>query len=255
MTVQFNDKVVFVTGASGGIGWAVSRMFAQAGAKVVMADMNEETLNLASEQLVRDGYDVSPLVLDVADETQVKRGLDSIIEKYGRLDLAYNNVGIHAPVSFLVDAERKDFDKVIAVNLGGVWNCMKYEITAMLKNGNDGGRIVNCSSQSGLIGSTGIAAYTASKHAVLGLTKCAALEYARQNIRINAICPGTSDTPMVQKAAKAAPEHMKTIIESIPLGRMGKPDEIASAVLWLCSDYAGFAIGQTVAMDGGYTIM
>lgn len=255
MDIRFDGKVAFVTGAAGGIGMAAARMFAQAGARVAMADIDSEGIAKAAEELVNEGYDVMPLVLDVANEEDVKTTISAILSKYGRLDLAYNNVGIHAPVKFLAEAERKDFDRVVAVNLGGTWNCMKYEILAMQKNGTDGGRIVNCSSQSGLVGATGIAAYTASKHAILGLTKCVALEYARENIRINALCPGTSDTPMVQRAAAGAPEHMKNIIEAIPLGRMGKAEEIASAVMWLCSDYAGFAIGQTIAMDGGYTIL
>ena len=255
MDIRFDGKVAFVTGAAGGIGMAAARMFAQAGARVAMADIDSEGIAKAAEELVNEGYDVMPLVLDVANEEDVKTTISAILSKYGRLDLAYNNVGIHAPVKFLAKAERKDFDRVVAVNLGGTWNCMKYEILAMQKNGAEGGRIVNCSSQSGLVGASGIAAYTASKHAILGLTKCVALEYARENIRINALCPGTSDTPMVQRAAAGAPEHMKAIIEAIPLGRMGKAEEIASAVMWLCSDYAGFAIGQTIAMDGGYTIL
>ena len=254
MKIDFKDKVVFVTGAAGGIGFAVARMFAEAGAKVAMADIDRTGIAQAAARLEKNGYEILPLTLDVADEGQVKEAVSETVKHFGRLDLAYNNVGIHAPVCPLADAERADFDRIVAVNLGGVWNCTKYEIHAMLKNGTDGGRIVNCSSQSGLVGAANIAAYTASKHGVLGLTKCAALEYARQGIRINAICPGTSDTPMVQKAAESAPEHMAAIIEAIPLGRMGKAEEIASAILWLCSDYAGFAVGQTIAMDGGYTI-
>ena len=145
----------------------------------------------------------------------------------------------------------EDFDRVIAVNLRGVWACMKHELRQMRKQGN--GTIVNCSSQSGLAGIAGLGAYTASKHGVIGLTKAAALEYARRGIRINAICPGTANTPMVAKAMKDHPAEMQAVIDDIPLGRMGTPEEIASAVLWLCSPGAGFMIGQIVAPDGGYT--
>lgn len=254
MDIRFDNKVTFVTGAAGGIGFAVAKMFAEAGARVAMADIDCDGITRAAALLEKEGHEIWPLTLDVANERQVEEAIRTTMEHFGRIDIAYNNVGIHAPVCPLADAERADFDRIVAVNLGGVWNCTKYEIRAMLENGTDGGRIVNCSSQSGLVGAANIAAYTASKHGVLGLTKCVALEYARQGIRINAICPGTSDTLMVQKAAENAPEHMAAIIEAIPLGRMGKAEEIASAVLWLCSDYAGFAIGQTIAIDGGYTI-
>ena len=175
------------------------------------------------------------------------------MEVFGQLDIAYNNVGIHAAVrEDLALTEGWDFDRVIAVNLRGVWNCMKYELIEMKKQGK--GAIVNCSSQGGLVGIPCIGAYNASKHGVLGLTKSAALEYARQGIRINAICPGTCETPMVKQAIEQSPEHMERVIDAIPLGRMGKPEEIAAMVLLLCSDYAGFAIGQTWTMDGGYTV-
>ena len=173
---------------------------------------------------------------------------------FGKLDIAYNNVGIHAAVrEDLAETEGWDFDWVISVNLRGVWNCMKYELVEMKKHGK--GAIVNCSSQGGLVGIPCIGAYNASKHGVLGLTKSAALEYARQGIRINAICPGTCETPMVRQAIEQSPDHMARVIDAIPLGRVGKAEEIASMVLLLCSDYAGFAIGQTWAMDGGYTAM
>lgn len=254
MKIDFSGKVAFITGAAGGIGFAAAKMFAEAGARVAMADIDYDGITRAATLLGEEGHDICPLALDVANEREVEEAICTTVEHFGRIDLAYNNVGIHAPVCPLADAERTDFDRVLAINLGGIWNCTKHEVCAMLKNGTDGGRIVNCSSQSGLVGAANIAAYTASKHGVLGLTKCAALEYARHGIRINAICPGTSDTPMVQKAAKGAPEHMAAIIEAIPLGRMGRAEEIASAVLWLCSDYAGFAVGQTIAIDGGYTI-
>lgn len=254
MELNFNNKIALVTGAAGGIGFETAKQFAQSGAKVVLSDVNKELLKKSTENLKKQGLDVVCFTCDVSKEHDVKLLIDKTIETYGRLDIAYNNVGIHARTKAkLAETEREDFDRVIAVNLGGVWNCMKHEILAMQKQG--GGRIVNCSSQSGLVGIAGVAAYTASKHGILGLTKSAALEYARDNIRINAICPGTSDTPMVENAIKMAPEHMAKVIDDIPLGRMGKAKEIASAVLWLCSDFAGFAIGQTFAIDGGYTVI
>ena len=252
MDLRFDDKVALITGAAGGIGYTTAEMFAKSGAKVVLADINADLLAQGAQKLQNSGLNVSYFQCDVSDENSVKNLIEKSIATFGKLDIAYNNVGIHARVKAkLAETDRDDFDRVMAVNLGGVWNCMKYEILQMQKQG--GGCIVNCSSQSGLVGIAGVSAYTASKHAILGLTKSTALEYARDNIRINAICPGTADTPMVANAIKMAPEHMAKVIDDIPLGRMGKAEEIASAVLWLCSDLAGFAIGQIFAIDGGYT--
>lgn len=252
MEINFKDKVALVTGAAGGIGLATARMFAQAGASVALIDINPAVMERAAE-LNADGHKALGIVCDVADEQQVKQAVATTVATFGRLDCAYNNVGIHAPRVELADAERKDFDHVMAVNLGGVWNCMKHELRQMREQGS--GAIVNASSQSGLAGLPDMTAYTASKHAVIGLTKCVALEYARRGIRVNCICPGTSDTPMVQQAIAEAPKHMEAVIDAIPIGRLGKAEEIASAVLWLCSNYAGFAIGSQVVMDGGYTII
>lgn len=251
MEILFNEKVALVTGAAGGIGWAVARMFAESGAAVALVDMSEQVENRVNE-LTEKGYKAIALRCDVSVEEEVKSMVEQVVATFGQLDIAYNNVGIHASVrKDLAETEGWDFDHVLAVNLRGIWNCMKYELIEMKKQGK--GAIVNCSSQGGLIGIANIDAYTASKHGVLGLTKSAALEYARQGIRINAICPGTCETPMVKHAIEMSPEHMARVIDAIPLGRVGKPEEIASMVLLLCSDYAGFAIGQTWAMDGGYT--
>ncbi len=253
MNISFANQVAFISGAADGLGFAAAQAFADAGAQVALADINERRLNEVAETLRAAGHNVLALVCDVADEAQVKNAVEQTVAHFGRLDAAYNNVGIHAPVAELAEAEGADFDRVVAVNLRGVWNCMKYQLIQMKRQG--GGAIVNCSSQAGVVGIAGIGAYTASKHAVIGLTKSAALDYARQGIRINCICPGTTDTPMVAAAIAGAPEHMAKVIDDIPLGRMGKPEEIASAVLWLCSEQAAFTIGQAITIDGGYTVM
>lgn len=253
MEISFNGKVALVTGAAGGIGWATARMFAESGAAVALADLSEQ-VDVRVKELTEKGYKAIALHCDVSKEEEVKQMVEQVVAIFGRLDIAYNNVGIHASVrKDLAETEGWDFDHVLSVNLRGVWNCMKYELAEMKKQGN--GAIVNCSSQGGLVGIANIDAYAASKHGILGLTKSAALEYARQGIRINAVCPGTCETPMVKHAIEMSPEHMARVIDAIPLGRVGKPEEIASMVLLLCSDYAGFAIGQTWAMDGGYTVM
>lgn len=254
MNIDFTSKIAFITGAAGGIGYATARMFAESGAKVAICDIDAGKLESAANSLKNDGFDVMALSFDVSDEEQTKEAIESVVGHFGRIDVAYNNVGIHASVrERLAVTDGEDFDHVIAVNLRGIWNAMKYELIEMEKNSK--GAIVNCSSQGGLVGIPYIGAYNASKHAILGLTKSTALEYARRGIRINAICPGTCDTPMVRQAIEQSPDHMARVIDAIPLGRVGKAEEIASMVLLLCSDYAGFAIGQTWAMDGGYTVM
>lgn len=251
MNTSFQNKVAFVTGAAGGIGFATARAFAEAGAAVAITDVDEAAAKAAADTLTQAGHRALGLRCNVADETQVAAAIDATVSAFGRLDAAYNNAGIHAPSVETADALAEDFDRVIAVNLRGVWACMKHELRQMRKQGS--GAIVNCSSQSGLAGIAGLAAYTASKHGVIGLTKAAALEYARKGIRVNVICPGTVHTPMVDKAMADHPASMQAVIDDIPLGRMGTPEEIASAVLWLCSPGAGFMIGQIVAPDGGYT--
>lgn len=251
MKDAFQDKVAFVTGAAGGIGFATAQAFAEAGAAVALTDINEQAAKAAADTLTQAGHRVLGLRCDVADEASVAAAIEQAVATFGRLDAAYNNAGLHAPSVETADALAEDFDRVIAVNLRGVWLCMKHELRQMRQQGS--GAIVNCSSQSGLAGIAGLGAYTASKHGVIGLTKAAALEYARQGIRINAICPGTVHTPMVDKAMADHPASMQAVIDEIPLGRMGTPQEIASAVLWLCSPGAGFMVGQIVAPDGGYT--
>lgn len=252
MNISFENQAALITGAGSGIGLATAQAFAEAGAAVALADLNHNTVQTAADQLTAAGHQAIAIRCDVANETDAAEAVERTVSAFGRLDAAYNNAGIHAPVIETAEADGEDFDRVIAVNLRGIWNCMKYELRHMRDQGS--GAIVNCSSQSGLVGTAGLGAYTASKHAVIGLTRSAALEYASRGIRINAICPGTSDTPMVANAIAAAPEHMETIVNGIPLGRLGHADEIASAVLWLCSPGAGFTVGQALVIDGGYTV-
>jgi NAD(P)-dependent dehydrogenase (short-subunit alcohol dehydrogenase family) len=213
--------------------------------------LNEDSVRAAVAELERGGHKAIAIRCDVADEADVAGMTRRIVSAFGRLDMAFNNAGLHVPVVNTADAEGTDFDLAIAVNLRGVWNCMKHELRQMREQ--KSGVVVNCSSNSGLAGLPNLGAYTASKHGVIGLTKSAALEYAPMGIRVNAVCPGPVETPMVQKALVAAPEHMAQVIKEIPLGRLGKAEEIASAVLWLCGEGAGFVTGQAIAVDGGYT--
>jgi NAD(P)-dependent dehydrogenase (short-subunit alcohol dehydrogenase family) len=250
--MDFTNQVALVTGAGSGLGLATARAFAIAGAAVVLADRNEASVQVAVEHLTGEGHRAVAVGCDVTNEAQVAAMIEHTVATFGRLDAAYNNAGIHVPRADTADAEGTDFDRAIAINLRGIWSCMKYELRQMRRQGS--GAIVNCSSQSGLVGTAGLGAYTASKHGVIGLTRSAALEYAPQGIRVNAICPGTSDTPMVSQAVAEVPEHMAALIGDIPIKRLGRPEEIASAVLWLCGPGAAFTIGQAIAIDGGYTI-
>lgn len=249
---DFSGKTAFITGAGSGLGLATAQAFAASGAAVALADMNLAAAEQAAKELAAAGRRALALRCDVADEAAVAEAVEQTRKTFGGLDMAYNNAGIHAPVAEVADAEGADFDRVLAVNLKGIWNCMKYELRVMREAG--AGVIVNCSSQSGLVGTAGLGAYTASKHGVIGLTKVAALENAARGIRVNCICPGTSDTPMVANAIAQAPEHMKALIDTIPVKRLGRAEEIASLVLWLCSPGAGFVIGQAIAADGGFCV-
>ncbi|HZQ54997.1 MAG TPA: glucose 1-dehydrogenase [Bryobacteraceae bacterium] len=250
-TAKFENQVALVTGAGSGIGLATARAFAETGAAVALIDMDENAAGAAVEQLLSAGCKAIALRCDVSNEDAVAAAVHQTISAFGQLDFAFNNAGIQVPVAETADARGDDFDRVMAINLRGVWNCMKHELRHMRERGT--GAIVNCSSTGGLIGTPGLGAYTASKHGVIGLTKSAALEYAARGIRINAVCPGVIDTPMVAHALADHPETMKAVMEEIPLGRLGKSEEIASAVLWLCSPGAGFMVGQVIVPDGGYT--
>ena len=251
MDRSFEGKVAVVTGAASGMGLVTARSFAEAGAAVALADIDEKAARTAVDDLIAAGHRAIAVRCNVADEAEVAAMVDQTVEIFGRLDAAFNNAGIQSPAVETADASAAEFDRVIAVNLRGVWNCMKYELKQMRQQGS--GAIVNCSSIGGLIGLPGRAVYHAAKHGVLGLTKSAALEYASRGIRINAVCPGTVDTPMVSAMLAKEADAMKEIMRDQPIGRLGRPEEIASAVLWLCSPGAGFVIGHALTVDGGFT--
>jgi len=250
VSLLFEGKVALVTGAGAGIGLASAEAFAKAGAAVILADIDEGAAISAAQALTAAGHKAIGVRCNVAEEAEAAAMVQKAVSTFGRLDAAFNNAGIHVARADTADVERRDFDRIIAVNLRGVFNCMKHELRQMRTQSS--GAIVNCSSQSGFVGIAGLGAYTASKHGVIGLTKAAALEYAPQSIRINAVCPGTTETPLVKGLMQREPGRLDEVIAGIPLGRMGRPEEIASAVLWLCSPDASFMIGQTLMPDGGY---
>jgi NAD(P)-dependent dehydrogenase (short-subunit alcohol dehydrogenase family) len=251
MNLSFENKVALVTGAGSGMGLATAQAFAEAGAAVVLADINEQAIRSAAEELVGGGHRALAVRCNVADEAEVAAMVAQTVSTFGRLDAAFNNAGVMPPAVETADASGEDFDRVTAINLRGVWNCMKYELRQMREQGR--GAIVNCSSIGGLIGNPGRAIYHASKHGVIGLTKSAALEYAARGIRINAVCPGTIETPMVADMLAKESVTTEDFQRDLPIGRLGRPEEIAAAVLWLCSDGASFVIGHALAVDGGYT--
>lgn len=243
-------QVALVTGAAGGLGLATAQAFAEAGAAVVLADVNEPTEQVA--QLLAAGHRALAIRCDVANEQEVAAMVAQTVAIFGRLDAAYNNAGINSPVAETADASSEEFDKVMSINLRGVWNCLKYELRQMREQGS--GAIVNCSSIGGLIGIADRGVYHASKHGVIGLTKSAALEYATRGIRINAICPGIIATPMLAGMQEREPEAIADLLKVVPIGRLGRPEEIAGTVLFLCSPAASFILGQAIAVDGGYTV-
>ncbi len=249
-TYDFTGKVAFVTGAGAGMGLATARAFAESGAAVALTDVDEAALNTAAKSLTDAGHRVLALTCDVSDEDQVAAAVDRTVETFGRLDMAYNNAGIQIPPSDAAEEPAERFDRVNAVNLRGIWACMKHELRHMRTQG--GGAIVNCSSLGGLVGLPGRASYHASKHGVIGLTTSAALEYAPRGIRVNAVCPGTIDTPMVSDMIAKGELDRAEAEANQPINRLGTADEIAQAVLWLCSPGAGFVVGVALPVDGGY---
>jgi NAD(P)-dependent dehydrogenase (short-subunit alcohol dehydrogenase family) len=250
-TYDFTGRVAFVTGAGSGLGLATARAFAEAGAAVALTDVNDDHLRTAECELRDAGHRVLAVRCDVADEDQVAHAVRATVQTFGSLDLAYNNAGVQAPVTDAADETAEAFDRVNAVNLRGVWASMKHELAQMRAQGS--GAIVNCSSLGGLVGLPGRAAYHASKHGVIGLTRSAALEYAPRGIRINAICPGTIETPMVTQMIESGNLDHDWAAAAQPIGRLGSAAEIATAVLWLCSPGASFVVGVALPVDGGYT--
>ncbi len=251
MNISFENQVALVTGAASGIGLATAKAFAQSGASVALADWNEKAVRSAAEELAGQGHKTLAIRCDVADDAQVEAMVDQTVAAFGRLDAAYNNAGVQNELAEAADQTREDFDRVVGINLRGVWSCMKFELRQMRKQGS--GTIVNCSSLGGLVGSPERGIYHAAKHGVLGFTKSAALEYAARGIRINAICPGLIQTPMSdQMVAAGQGEALKEMEKSIPMGRVGRPEEIANAVVWLCSDAASYVTGQSISVDGGF---
>lgn len=253
MSLQYDSsgQVALVTGASAGIGLVTATAFAQAGATVVLADINESALHTAVTHLHNLGYRALEVKCDVSDESQVADMVDRTVAEFGRLDMAFNNAGIAGPSGPFLEETAEQFDLVNAVNLRGVWASMKHELRQMKSQGS--GAIVNCSSLGGLVGQTGRAAYHATKFGVIGLTKSVAIEYAPLGIRINAVCPGVVDTPMLADLKERTPDAMDAVLRDQPIGRLGRPEEIAAAVLWLCSSAASFVVGAALEVDGGFT--
>ena len=250
-TYNFDGQVALVTGAAMGMGLATARAFAQSRASVVLGDLNGDLAAREAERIVAEGGTAIGVACDVADERQVAAMVDRAVVAYGRLDMAFNNAGIQVPPSDAADEPLEHFERVTAVNQRGVWACMKHELRVMREQGS--GAIVNCSSIGGLIGLPERASYHASKHGVIGLTRSAALEYAPRGVRINAVCPGTIDTPMVADMLATQKDVMAEILKQQPIGRLGRADEIAAAVLWLCSPGASFVLGAALPVDGGFT--
>jgi NAD(P)-dependent dehydrogenase (short-subunit alcohol dehydrogenase family) len=252
MSGQLNGKVALITGGASGIGRATALTFAREGAKLIIADMNEDGGQQTVHMIAEQGGEATFVQVDVSRATEVEAMISKTVQTYGRLDCAHNNAGIGSrPRVLLHELSEESWERVISINLKGVWLCMKYEIIQMCTQG--GGAIVNTASIMGLVGSwsrSGV--YNASKHGVVGLTRTAALEYAKSGIRVNAVCPGYIRTPLIEEALTSNPEMEAQIVARHPVGRMGRPEEIAEAVMWLCSDAASFVTGHTMTVDGGY---
>ncbi|MGR8950042.1 MAG: SDR family oxidoreductase [Gammaproteobacteria bacterium] len=250
MKHDFNEQAVLITGAASGIGQATAIAFAAAGAKVALSDVDQDGLERTREAIISQRGQCFVNVCDVTDESSVKRLVTETVENFGQLDIAFNNAGVGGEMSKTADQTKDAWQRVIDINLTGVWLCMKHELQAMLAG--HGGSIINTASVAGLVGMHSAPAYCAAKHGVVGLTKNAALEYAKSNIRINAVCPGGVRTNMTEQAEEMYPGFLSKLAKHEPMGRLAEPSEIADAVLWLASSGATFMTGHALAVDGGF---
>src|SRR6059058_616066 len=250
---DFNSKVALVTGAAAGMGLATAQAFAEAGAAVVMADFREDAVKAEAQKLVAAGHKAIAVRCDVSDDAQVARMVDRSVAEFGRLDAAFNNAGVMARIAPTADSTREDWDRVIGINLRGVWSSMKHELRQMERQGS--GAIVNNASVGALTGNPGIGSYIASKHGVVGLTRTAALEYVKKGIRVNAVNPGLIDTQVARDVVAGDEQAYGEIAKSVPIGRAGRPEEIAAAVLWMCSPAASYVVGHALTVDGGMTVV
>ncbi|MCH7958758.1 MAG: glucose 1-dehydrogenase [Candidatus Hydrogenedentes bacterium] len=253
MPFDYNGKVVLITGAGSGFGELAARKFSEAGARLLIADINEDALDTLATELRDGGAKVTAVACDVSKEEEVRAAVKGAVDAYGTLDVAINNAGVTHPISRLADLPVSEVDRQYAVNIRGVFLCMKYEIPQMLEQG--GGVILNMSSVAGLVGAQGLGAYSMAKHAVIGLTKSAAVEYAAKGIRINALCPAAIDSPMMRQTTEGTNATLDTLATGIPMKRVGEIREVVDAMLWLCSDENSFMTGHAVALDGGFTAL
>jgi NAD(P)-dependent dehydrogenase (short-subunit alcohol dehydrogenase family) len=250
--LDFTGKVALVTGASSGMGLATARAFAEAGASVVLADVREDLAKIEARKLTDAGYKVIAVPCDVSDDAQVAAMVDRTVAEFGKLDAAFNNAGVMARLAPTAESTRDEWDRVIGINLRGVWSCMKYELRQMERQGS--GAIVNNASVGALTGNPGIGSYIASKHGVVGLTRTASLEYIKSGIRVNAVNPGLIDTQVARDVVSGNEQAYAEIAKNVPIARAGRPEEIAAAVLWLCSPGASYVVGHALTVDGGMTV-
>jgi NAD(P)-dependent dehydrogenase (short-subunit alcohol dehydrogenase family) len=246
---RFTDKVVLITGAASGIGRAAALAFAAEGARVAILDRSADALGAVQASLKNEGSEALTMACDVSSPDQVDGAIKQVVDRFGRLDIAFNNAGVENKAAPVHEIDLAEWDRIIGINLRGTFLCMKHELAQMVKQG--GGVVVNTSSGAGIRGVAGGAAYAASKHAIIGLTRSAALDYAKQNIRVNAVLPGNIETPMMDRFTGG---DIQKAIDLEPVGRLGKPEEIAEAVLWMASDLGGFVTGAATVIDGGWSL-
>jgi len=250
---DFHGKVALVTGAASGMGLATAQAFAGAGASVVMVDFREDLVKAEADKMIATGQRAAAMKCDVSNDEEVQGMVERTVSQFGSIDVAFNNAGVMAKSAPTAESSRDEWDRVIGVNLRGVWSCMKYELQQMERQGR--GAIVNNASVGALTGNPGIGAYIASKHGVVGLTRTAALEYIKKGIYVNAVNPGLIDTQVARDVVSGSEDAYNDIAKQVPIGRAGRPEEIAAAVLWLCSPAASYVVGQAITVDGGMTVI